>query len=147
MCSCFFSSRLKRRIYRTPVFRKRERTAFPNEPEPPVTIKTLSSNIAVTLGPQGRSCLHFRDKFRPGRRGEPRRLAKLIRIQRSIDHEIILRDDLQVTLVGIAHEAEQRALVYGRGADVIHSAEFRSRNHEVSNNSRQGDRWQSREDS
>ena len=47
MSSCFFSSRLKMRISRSPEWRNLSRTAFPKEPVPPVMRRTLPSNIPI----------------------------------------------------------------------------------------------------
>src|SRR5262252_1254380 len=49
MSSCFFSSRLKMRISRSPELRKRRTTALPNEPVPPVISRVWLSNMPRIL--------------------------------------------------------------------------------------------------
>ncbi len=49
MSSCFFSSRLKMRISAKSEVRKRDSTALPNEPVPPVMRRTLSLNMGISV--------------------------------------------------------------------------------------------------
>src|SRR6266849_5217727 len=106
MSCCFFSSRLKTRTARMPVVRRRRNTAFPKEPVPPVIMTVQLSNKGVARS--GRTVsVHRGDELRPGGRNVAGSGAEPGRIERSVDPDRIVRNDLDPLAVDLGDDSQQ----------------------------------------
>src|SRR5262245_40298676 len=133
--SCFFSSRLKMRISRTSLDRKRLSTVLPNDPVPPVIISTLSLKII-----EGRPLFeltHRRDHRGPFGRGVTGCFAELVSVERAVNHEPVVRRDVDLLAIFGRHKLEQRVLVDRLRSDMIQSRERPVWYDDVANDSRE----------
>src|SRR3954447_2533802 len=109
----------------SPSSSRRTRT-WPSEPVPPVTMTRLPSSKAL---PQMRVVVGGRrelgDHLRPARRPPPRRLAKPAGVKAAIDHDRVVRLDVDVRLEGIAKLQQQVVLGDGLGAQVPQAVQLR----------------------
>src|SRR5260370_27866950 len=103
MSGCFLASGLKTRTARIPVVRRCRNTAFPKEPVPPVIMIVQLSN----KGPDRRGWttgVHRGDERRPGGRNVAGSHAEPGRIERSVDPDRIIRNDLDLLGVGLGDD-------------------------------------------
>src|SRR4051794_10436543 len=108
----------------SPSSSRRTRTC-PSDPVPPVTTTRLPSSKAlphlrIILG----GASELRDHLRPARGLPPRRAAEAAGVEAAIDHDALVRLDLDVQLEGVAQEQQQVVLADGRGAQVPEPVEL-----------------------
>src|SRR6266513_3985235 len=106
MSSCFFSSRLNTRISASSESRKYSRTAWPNEPVPPVMSRILSLNMGVcgwVVADCGQlpELVHEPDQLGPRRWHIVGELTEPLRIERAVDHELVIGHNFRVLAIGL----------------------------------------------
>src|SRR4051794_25061970 len=109
----------------SPSSSRRTRT-WPSEPVPPVTMTRLPSSKAL---PQvrvvvGGGC-ELRRHFRPARGLEGRGAAEAARVEAAIDHDRVVRLNVDVKLEGIAKLKQQVVLGDRLGAQVPQAVQLR----------------------